>query len=263
MAINIREHNRAAWDALVDRGNRWTIPTSAQAIDAARYGKWGIFLTPTKAVPKSWFGELAQQRVLCLASGGGQQAPILAAAGAIVTVLDNSPKQLEQDARLAEQHGLAIETLLGDMADLSVFRDETYDIVVNPVSSCFVPDVHPVWAGTFRVLRPGGCLLSGFNNPIVYMFDQQTAAETGRLEVTHRLPYSDVEALDANAIEALRLVGVPLEFSHTLRDLIGGQLAAGFVLTALYEDSDHPGDGNPLNKYTSTYIATRALKPSR
>jgi len=30
----------------------------------------------------------------CLASGGGQQGPVLAAAGAHVTVFDNSPRQL-------------------------------------------------------------------------------------------------------------------------------------------------------------------------
>jgi SAM-dependent methyltransferase len=259
--MDIREHNRAAWDALVDRGHRWTIPRSAQAIDAARKGNWEIFLTPTKAVPKSWLGEITQRRVLCLAAGGGQHGPILAAAGAIVTVLDNSPKQLAHDAQLAEQHGLAIETVLGDMADLSMFHDATYDIIVHPVSNCFVPNVHAVWVETFRVLRPGGRLLSGFNNPVVYLFDQQLADQTGKLEVTHRLPYSDAEALDANAIEALRLVGIPLEFSHTLRDLIGGQLAAGFVLNALYEDSDQPDERTLLNRYTSTYIATRASKP--
>jgi SAM-dependent methyltransferase len=248
--MDVREHNRAAWDALVDRGSRWTIPTSAQAIEAARHGKWGIFLTPTKTVPRAWMGEVAGRRVLCLAAGGGQQAPILAAAGAIVTVLDNSPKQLEHDAVLARQHGLAIDTALGDMADLGMFSDATFDIVVHPVSNCFVPDVFPVWIEAFRVLRPGGALLSGFNNPL------------GRLEVKHRLPHSDADVLSPNAIAALRLVGIPLEFSHTLEGLIGGQLAAGFVINALYEDSDHPEEGNLLNRYTATYIATKASKPS-
>ena len=33
-------------------------------------------------------------KVLCLASGGGQQGPILAAIGADVTVFDNSQGQL-------------------------------------------------------------------------------------------------------------------------------------------------------------------------
>ena len=40
-------------------------------------------------MPADWFGDLAGAPVLCLASGGGQQGPLLAAAGARVTVFDN------------------------------------------------------------------------------------------------------------------------------------------------------------------------------
>ena len=45
-------------------------------------------------MPRDWFGVLAGARVLALASSGGQQAPLLAAAGAIVTVHDLSAAQL-------------------------------------------------------------------------------------------------------------------------------------------------------------------------
>ena len=81
--------------------------------------------------------------MLCLASGGGQQGPILAAAGANVTVFDNSPRQLAQDRLVADREGLAIETVLGDMADLSAFPDARFDLIVHPVSNVFVPDVRP------------------------------------------------------------------------------------------------------------------------
>ncbi len=53
--------------------------------------------------PREWL-EVAARQVLCLASGG-QQALILAAAGATVSVLDNSPKQLDRGAKMAERHG--------------------------------------------------------------------------------------------------------------------------------------------------------------
>src|SRR3989304_8160158 len=107
--MDIRAHNRKAWDREVERGNPWTIPGGRGVIDAARYGRWEIYLTPTKPVPNNWFPDLKGCEVLCLASGGGQQGPILAAAGAKVTVLDNSPKQLEQDRRVAEREGLTLE----------------------------------------------------------------------------------------------------------------------------------------------------------
>jgi 2-polyprenyl-3-methyl-5-hydroxy-6-metoxy-1,4-benzoquinol methylase len=97
---DVREHNRIAWDALAEQGNEWTVPVSPEAIEEARHGRWEIVLTPTKPVPRAWL-EVEGRQVLCLASGGGQQAPILAAAGASVTVLDNSPKQLECDGRAA------------------------------------------------------------------------------------------------------------------------------------------------------------------
>ena len=58
---------------------------------------------------------------------------------------------------------------------------------------------------------------------------------------------------------ARRLVdGDALEFSHTLEEQIGGQIAAGFAITGFYEDRDRPGGFNPLSEYMPTYIATRA-----
>ena len=130
--------------------------------------------------------------LLCLASGGGQQGPILAAAGARVTVFDNSPAQLAQDESVAARDGLDLRTVLGDMRDLSAFGDASFDLILHPVSNLFSPELAPVWRECFRVLRPGGALLSGFLNPDVYLFDFQVMDTTGELVVKHKLPYSDV-----------------------------------------------------------------------
>ncbi len=249
--MDVLTHNRIAWDALAERGDQWTVPVSPQEIEDARHGSWAIILTPTKPVPREWLN-VAGKHVLCLASGGGQQAPILAAAGAIVTVLDNSPKQLESDARMAGRYELAITTVLGDMANLEMFAEDSFDLIVHPVSNCFAPDVLPLWREAFRVLRRGSCLVAGFINPARYMFDDDVAERTGRLEVRHSLPYAD-EARPADQ---------PLEFSHTLEAQIGGQIAAGFSIVGMYEDGDRAHDSHPLNKYMATFIATRALKPA-
>jgi len=122
--MNIRDYNRAAWDREVERGSQWTVPVSKEVIAAARQGQWEIVLTPTKPVPRDWFPDLEGLDVLCLASGGGQQAPILAAVGANVTVLDNSPKQLEQDRIVADRDSLTITTIEGDMANLTMFWNQ-------------------------------------------------------------------------------------------------------------------------------------------
>lgn len=255
---DIRRYNAMAWDKAVERESRWTQPVAPEAIAAARGGEWSIVLTPTVPVPRAWFPRLDGAAVLCLASGGGQQGPILAAAGAHVTVFDNSPQQLAQDRYVARRETLDLVTVEGDMRDLSVFADDTFDLIVHPVSNVFVPDVRPVWREAFRVLRPGGAMLAGFCNPVLYIFDQERLDE-GELVVRHKIPYSDLTSL--SDAERARYVDdmQPMEFGHSLTDQIGGQVDAGFLLAGFYEDV---WPGTLLNEYLPTYIATRALKPA-
>ena len=255
--MDVRAYNREAWDREVERGNEWTVPVGEEVIETAQRGRWEVVLTNTKPVPKEWFPDLEGADVLCLASGGGQQAPIFAAAGANVTVLDNSPKQLAQDRFVAERDSLALEAVEGDMADLSVFPDESFDLVFHPVSNLFAPEVRPVWAEAFRVLRRGGVLLAGFINPVCFIFDCELA-DSGKLRVRHPLPYADATSLSEEERERLIDRGEPLEFSHTLEDQIGGQVEAGFLISGLYEDR-HRDDA--LAAYMPTCIATRAIKP--
>jgi SAM-dependent methyltransferase len=257
--MDIREHNRRAWDREVERGNEWTRPVGRERTEAARRGEWSVWLTETKQVPREWFpAEVRGLEVLCLAASGGQQAPILAAAGACVTVLDNSPRQLAQDAAVAARDRLELKTVEGDMADLSAFADESFDLVFHPVSNLFVPDVRPVWREAFRVLRRGGALLAGFVNPAFYIFGSQDEGHE-RLEVKYALPYSDLDSVSEEERARLAESGQPFEFSHTLEDQLGGQLEAGFLITHLFEDRHRHA---PVSQFMPTYIATRAVKPS-
>lgn len=249
-------HNRVAWDRLVDGNNEWSRPVSPEVVAGARQGDWSVVLIGHEPTPREWFpSELAGVRILCLASGGGQQGPILAAAGAAVTVFDNSPKQLARDDEVAARDGLELRTVLGDMRDLGVFDDAGFDVIVNPVSNVFCPDLTPVWDGAFRVLRPGGTLLTGFMNPDVYIFDE-VALDRQELVVRHRLPFS---SLDLSETDRMRAYGSgPIEYSHSLTEQIGGQLAAGFILTHL---SEAPHHADITAQHFPAYIATRAVKP--
>jgi SAM-dependent methyltransferase len=258
--MDIRAYNRAAWDRQVEARNEWTIPVSSEEVAAARQGRWRIVLTPTIAVPAPWFPPLAGADVLCLASGGGQQGPILAAAGAKVTVFDNSPRQLAQDRHVAERDVLTLATIEGDMRDLSIFPDESFDLIVHPVANLFVPDVRTIWSEAYRVLRRGAALLAGFNNPVRYLFDIDLEEREGILQVRHALPYSDLSSLSDEERRRYTDAGDPLEFSHTLDDQIGGQLEAGFLIAGFYEDR-YGGEHDLLSKYMPSFIATRAIKP--
>jgi SAM-dependent methyltransferase len=255
--MDIRSYNREAWNREVEGGkNRWSQHVDAATIAKSKQGEFSVLLTENIPVPHRWFPTLKGADVLCLASGGGQQGPVLAAAGAHVTVFDNSPAQLKQDQLVAERESLPLRTMEGDAADLSMFGDESFDLVFNPVSTVFMPDVRVVWRECSRVLRRGGILMTCFMNPVHYIFDLYKADE-GLLEVTNSIPYSDLTSLSKEDLADHLKKGLPVEFGHTLTDLIGGQCDAGFVITDLYED--YMLD-SPLHNYHPNYIATRAVK---
>jgi SAM-dependent methyltransferase len=260
--MDVLRYNQAAWDRRVDEGDRWTQPVSTEVIEKARAGTWSLLLTPTKPVPRGWYPKLQGARVLGLASAGGQQCPVLAAAGAHVVSFDASPKQLARDREVADREGLTIDTFQGDMRDLSAFDDGIFDLIFHPVSNCFVADVLPVWREASRVLKPGGVLLAGFANPIIYTFDPELSVK-GVLQCKYRLPYSDVTSLTDQERKRYTDVGEPLNFGHTLGDQIGGQLQAGLHVTGMYEDGCGGGSAEyeAYDLYFQSFIATRAHKP--
>ena len=257
--MDVVKHNRTSWNAKSKKGSRWCEPVSAEEIEFARNGNWKVNLTPNKIVPQDWFGTLKEKLILCLASGGGQQAPILAATGAKVISFDNSDEQLAKDRFVAKRDSLELKTVRGDMADLSAFEDDYFDLIFHPVANVYAENILPVWQECFRVLKGNGRLLSGFMNPSFFLFDYDEVEKTGKLEVKYALPYSDLKDLKEETKTNLIKENIPLEFGHTLEQQIGGQLNAGFRLFGLYED-DWDDESTPLNRYTPTYIATLAVK---
>lgn len=259
MSRDVFKYNREAWNRQVAAGNRWTVPVTAEQVAAARRGEWSVVLTPVKPVPRGWFGDLRGARVLCLASGGGQQGPLLAAAGASVVVLDASPAQLAQDRAVAERDGLDLRTEEGDMRDLSRFPDGSFDLIFHACSNCFVPDPRPVWREAARVLKPGGALLSGFCLPVYFLVDGEKDSK-GEAVIRFRLPYSDATDLTPAELAKLEAEGQPLSFGHTLDAQLAGQLDAGLVLTGFFEDSWEPGV-SAISDRIACFAATRAVKP--
>jgi SAM-dependent methyltransferase len=257
--VNLIEHNRAAWNRESVQGSEWSTPVSAEVIAAARAGNWSVILTPTHKVPGSWFGDLRGKQVLCLASGGGQQAPVLAAAGANVVSFDLSDEQLRKDRELAERNQLPLQCVRGDMADLGQLRDESFDLVFHPVSNVFVPELMPVWRECYRVLKPAGRLLAGMMNPCYFLFDHDAAERGEALTARYPLPYAEPGSLSGDARRRWEASRSAAQFSHSLESQIGGQTAAGFAIMGLYEDywSD---EATPLNRFFPIAFATLAIK---
>lgn len=252
----IRENSRI-WDKRAENNDIWSTPVSSETIQLAKAGIFDLVLTPRKTVPRHWFpDDLKSKKVLCLAGGGGQQGPVMAAAGADVTVFDNSKKQLEKDEFVAKRDGLTLKTVQGDMRNLSVFGNESFDFIIHPWSNGFVDSVLPVWKECSRVLKKNGILIAGFGNPLENIFDLGEL-EKGNLIVKHKIPYSDLEHLDDEAVAAICKEDGFI-FGHTLTDQIQGQIDAGFAIIGFYEDFG----GTILDQFIFTSIATRAVKIS-
>ena len=254
---DVFRHNQRAWDHQVRVGNRWTQPVDPEAVARARDGELSRLLTPNRPVPPERPpSPLRGTRILCLAGGGGQQGPLLAAAGAVVTVVDASEGQLGQDRKVAEREGLTLTTVQADMADLSAFETASFDLVFHPVSNLFVADVRPVWREAARGLRRGGGVLAGFVNPPYFLF-RHGAPGPGELVVRYRIPYADPEQLDSASLDALMAQNEPLCFGHSLTDQIGGQLDAGLAMIGLYEDR---WEDKAIDDLIATFVATRSRK---
>jgi len=248
--MNYQEINSRTIDEWCRDGWEWGQPISHETYVRALEGDWDVLLTPTKPVPHEWFGSLKGKKVLGLASGGGQQLPIFSALGASCTLLDYSACQCESERMVAEREGYAIEIVQADMTKPLPFADETFDLIFHPVSNCYVEEVRPIFRECYRVLKTGGALLSGLDNGINYLFDDDGTT------VCFRLPFNPLK--DPKLYDYCVNNDWGIQFSHTIEEQIGGQLEAGFRLTHLYEDTNGSGSLHEFN--VPCFWATRAVK---
>lgn len=228
-------------DRLVEDGVNWSACATPEQLQQARNGRLLLTFGVDGVIPPEWLGDVRGRRVLCLAGAGGLQAPLLACAGAEVTVLDLSQRMLDKDRELAAREGLDIRIEHGNMCDLSRFADASFDLVLNPPSLCYVPDVQPVFREVHRVLAPGGTFILTSMSPLAYICDWDSEAQC--YKAVNRLPYRSIDHADQ---------GDWVEYGHTMESYLGGQIAAGFAITGYLE--------NQTEDITETYFITRSEK---
>lgn len=228
-------------DTLVANNVNWSATATSDQLHQAKQGALQLSFGVDGVIPSHWLGDLKGKKVLCLAGAGGLQAPLLACAGADVTVLDLSERMLDKDREVAKREGLDLRIEHGNMCDLSRFADASFDLVLNPPSLCYVPDVTPVFCEVYRVLKPGGTFIMISMNPIAYVCDWDEAAQC--YKAVNRMPYNSAEH-DGQ--------GDWVEYGHTMESYLGGQIAAGFVITGYLE--------NQTDDITELYFITRSEK---
>ena len=247
---NYTDINSKTIDRWVDEGWEWGKPISHETFIKARSGDWDVGLTPTKPVPHEWFGDLTGKKLLGLASGGGQQMPVFSALGAECTVLDYSDRQLEAERTVALREGYGINIVKADMTKTFPFDDEKFDIIFHPVSNCYIKDVYHVFRECYRVLKKGGILLCGLNNEVNYIVNDDETM------IVNKMPFDPLE--NPGYMKQLEDDDCGVQFSHNTEEQIGGQLAAGFILTDIYSDKN--GEGRLYELNIESFIATRAVK---
>ena len=248
--MDYTEINSKTIDRWVEEGWEWGVPIDHETFIKAKNGEWDVGLTPTKPVPHEWFGDLAGKKLLGLASGGGQQMPVFSALGAVCTVLDYSERQLLSEKLVAEREGYSINTVKADMTKTFPFPDEYFDIIFHPVSNNYIKDVYHVFRQCFRVLKKGGVLLCGLGNEVNYLVSKDETV------IANKMPFDPLQ--NPEYMKQLTEDDDGVQFSHTVEEQIGGQLAAGFTLTDIYGDTNGYGRLHELN--IETYLATRSVK---
>jgi len=168
--------------------------------------------------------------VLCLASGGGWQAILYAAAGANVTVVDISDEMLRLDDQEASRRGLKVTTLQASMDDLSALENAAFDVVHQPVSTCYVPSVRAVYREVARVLRDDGIYISQHKQPT----SLQISHRSERQQFVIGVEYYHQGPVPRQTDESYRESGTT-EYLHRWEDLVGGLCQSGFVVEDLCE----------------------------
>ncbi|MFN2234482.1 MAG: class I SAM-dependent methyltransferase [Anaerolineales bacterium] len=226
----INKINRERWNALASANVEFSRPFFDYTIEkaAAYIYRYDIIK------------DVSGKKVLCLASGGGQDSVAFGLLSAKVTVMDLSDIQLARDQQAAAHHHLSIETIQGDMRDLSRFPDDSFDLVWQPYSINFVPDVEPVYREVARVLKPGGIYYMQFANPFVHTVDDEAwdgnafplnRAYMDGEDTSTYFPHWDVSQVDGSSLK----IDSPHEFRHTLSTVLNTMAKCGFVFLYLQE----------------------------
>ncbi|HEY2413989.1 MAG TPA: class I SAM-dependent methyltransferase [Pirellulaceae bacterium] len=244
-------HNRRAWDEMAAKGQRFT----RAAADAD-------FVNPLATVDQvGWLGgDIRGKRLLCLAAGGGKHGPLYAAAGAIVTVVDISPAQLELDRQVAAERRLQLRTVEASMDEMPMLHASEFDIVIQPVSTCYLPEIGPVYREVARITRSGGLYISQHKSPTSLQADVTPGSRGYELIE----PYYRTGPLPPVVGSPHREEGT-LEYLHRWEEIVGLMCRSGFVIEDLIEplhakpDTDR-GNFAHRSKFVAPYVRIKARR---
>ncbi|HAF10626.1 MAG TPA: hypothetical protein DCK98_11175 [Chloroflexi bacterium] len=277
---DVAAHNQRMWDRLSAAGIPWTRPQGTPPKTNAAKRR---FLDPNDRLAGL---PIKGQRVLALAGGGGWHPVLFAELGADTTVLDISARQLKTVRDLARSRDVKVRLLHGDMRDLSVFADGSFDIVWHSHSIVFVPDAARVIAEVGRVLAPAGVYRASTMHPVTLRMYGTWSGTGWRFRQSYfedgAVPYEDATW----EFKDVKVEAPTLEYGHRISDLINACADSGLMVDGFWEttpgeistqvplralsreqlvaerDDLEPGSDDALERYLPAFIEWRARKVS-
>lgn len=252
--MSLFDQNRSAWDRMARDGHALAKPVRDEDLQ-----------NPLKTVDEiGWLGKsIAGKQVLCLAAGGGRHSALYSAAGALVTVVDLSPGMLDLDRQVARERKFDVRLIEANMQSLPMLRDQEFDIVIHPVSTCYIDNIEGVFQEVARILRPAGLYISQHKQPM----NLQASLEPTNGRYVIEQPYlGNLVATPPNGPSRLREQGTR-EVIHSLQSILGGMCRAGFSIEDLTEPShgkldQPPGTFAHRCAFIPPYIRVKARRNS-
>lgn len=256
---DIARFNQQLWNKWSEDQTEYTVPwlkLEKSLLDDFVQGRIDVLPRPYMYIyPRSVLEGVAGKKILCLATGGGQQSAVFGLLDAEVTVFDLTAGQLDADQKAAEHHGYNVQTVQGDMRNLSAFDDASFDLIYQAISLVFVPDVREVYREAFRVLKPGGVYRIGHTLAATQLIDGTTVRDDGYL-MNALYRGGEIEDSDSR------------EFRHLLSDVFNGLCELGFRIEGVFEDPRHlyhlpdakPGTDEHILNLVQKYFAIVAKK---
>jgi ubiquinone/menaquinone biosynthesis C-methylase UbiE len=264
MSDKIAEHNRDMWERLAKAGMNYTRPFGRPPKAKAGMRR---FMDPRARLKGV---KLDGARVLGLAAGGGWDPVIFAKLGAQTTVFDIAPTQLKTVRDLARRQKVKIRLVRGNMKDLSVFKDGSFDVVWHCHSLVFVDDATRVLKEVGRVLAPGGTYLLSTMHPTTLRLYGSYKDGGWSPKITYfedkPVPYTDEWGMTWT-LGKKKLVAPTIEFGHRFETIVNGMAAAGMVVDGIWEfspgdddDETEPGSDAHMDTLFPAFIEVRGRK---